>query len=103
MDLLGYGAIRATAHTKFANFASNLASLLTFAVSGHISVAARPLMGAGQFFGARLGTHAILRGGACLIRPLLNVIRCTLAIRVALTTGNPLAAVLLPIWLCIGR
>jgi len=102
VGLLGYGAVRATAHTKFANFASNLASLLTLAASGHIVWQLGLLMGAAQYCGARLGAHATLRAGARLIRPLLILICCALAVRIALTPGNPIADLLRDLWRAAG-
>jgi uncharacterized protein len=69
--LLGYGVLRATAHTKLLNFTCNFGALLVFAFGGHIHVWLGLVMGIGQFFGARLGAGLAIKSGVSLIRPLL--------------------------------
>jgi uncharacterized membrane protein YfcA len=81
--LLGYGVVKATAQTKVANFASNLAALATLSLTGHVVWPAGFAMGAAQFAGARLGAHAAIRNGARLIRPMLVTICLLLAARLA--------------------
>ena len=76
VTLAGYGVLKATAHTKLLNFASNAGSLAVFASSGAVWWAVGLAMGAAQVAGARLGAGVALRCGARLIRPLL-VISCT--------------------------
>ncbi|MDB6182826.1 TSUP family transporter [Paracoccus fistulariae] len=81
VTLAGYGVLKATAHTKLLNFASNLGGLLAF------SVVATPLwtvglaMGVAQIFGAMLGARLAARIGARLIKPLLVVTSTALALR----------------------
>ncbi len=81
--LLGYGAVKATAQTKAANFASNLAALATLSLTGHVVWLLGFAMGAAQFAGARLGAHAAIRNGARLIRPMLVTVCLLLAARLA--------------------
>jgi uncharacterized membrane protein YfcA len=81
--LLGFGIVKATAYTKVANFASNLAALATLSFTGHVYWILGFAMGAAQFFGARLGAHAAIRNGARLIRPMLVTICLLLAARLA--------------------
>lgn len=69
--LLGYNLRRATAHAKLLNFTSNLAALLCFLPGGHIVFAIAGAMAAGQFIGAWIGSHLVLRHGAVLVRPVL--------------------------------
>ena len=83
VELLGYGVVRATAHTKAANFASNIAALVAFSLSGHILWPVGLAMGVGQFVGARLGAHASMRNGARLVRPLLVCMCILMAARLA--------------------
>jgi len=63
ISLLGYDFLKASAHAKFVNLATNTGSILFFAKSGHILYGyAIPMAGfnfLGSFFGARL---AILKG-----------------------------------------
>jgi uncharacterized membrane protein YfcA len=82
--LLGFGVVRATAHTKAANFASNVAGLLTLAASGHILWPLGLAMGVAQFCGASLGARAAMRGGARLVRPLLVAVCLILSAKLAL-------------------
>jgi uncharacterized protein len=77
--LLGYGVLRATAHTKLLNFTSNIAALLVFLVGGHVNIPLGLAMGLGQFFGARLGARMAIRSGARLIRPLLVIVSLAMA------------------------
>jgi len=67
---LGFNLTRATAHTKVMNFTSNVASLAVFFAGGHCHLGAGLSMGLGQLLGARLGSKAVMRGGAKFIRPI---------------------------------
>lgn len=79
--LAGYGVLKATAHTKLLNFASNLGGLVAFAF------VAKPLwllglvMAAAQVAGAMLGSRLAMRVGARVIKPLLIVTSTALALR----------------------
>jgi hypothetical protein len=66
---LGFNLIKATAHTKVMNFASNIASLILFMSLGQVLFAAGLTMGVGQWLGARLGSRMVLARGAKFIRP----------------------------------
>lgn len=66
--LLGFNLYRATAATKLLNFTSNIASLLFFALGGHVLWAVGLSMGIGQMIGAWIGSHLVLRHGTLLIR-----------------------------------
>lgn len=77
----GHGVLKATAHTKFLNFASNLGSLAVFAFGGHILWAVGLGMAAAQVAGATLGAKLAMRIGVGLIRPLLVVVCLALAAR----------------------
>jgi len=73
-SLLGYSMTRATAHTKVLNCTSNMASLLFFAIAGHVVWEAGLVMLMGQIFGARLGAKLVLGKGKKYIRPMIIVI-----------------------------
>ena len=88
--LAGFGLTRAVAGARLANFASNLGALLVYAFSGQIVVAAGLAMGLGGFAGAQLGARTALRGGARLLRPLIVIASCLLALRLATLPGAPL-------------
>jgi uncharacterized protein len=90
VGLLGLGLIRATARTKIANFASNLAGLVTLAFSGHIVWTVGLAMGVGQFLGARLGAGLTMRHGARLVKPVVVTVCCVLAVKLALAPSHPI-------------
>ncbi|KQT83090.1 TSUP family transporter [Aurantimonas sp. Leaf443] len=79
VTLAGYGILRATAHTKILNFASNCGGFLVFAAFGSILWKVGLAMGLAQFLGARLGASLAMRLGAGLIRPLLVIVCLALA------------------------
>jgi uncharacterized membrane protein YfcA len=71
--LRGYGLTRATANTKLFNFTSNVASVLLFALGGHMLWLLGLCMAAGAVVGGWIGSHTAMRFGARLIRPLLVI------------------------------
>lgn len=79
--LAGYGVLKATAHTKFLNLASNLGSLLIFAAQGAPWWVIGLAMGAAQIAGARIGVSLAMRVGSRVIKPLLVVTSSALALR----------------------
>jgi uncharacterized protein len=81
VTLAGYGVLKATAHTKLLNFASNMGSLGAFALVGHPLWLLGITMGVAQIAGATLGARLASRIGARLIKPLLVVTSSVLALR----------------------
>lgn len=77
----GYGILKATAHTKLLNFASNLGGLAAFAVVGQPLWFIGLAMGVAQMAGAWLGSRLAVRIGARVIKPLLVVTSTALALR----------------------
>ena len=75
--LQGFGVVRATGCSKLANFASNLASLVTLMLVGHVHYGIGIIMGVAQLIGARFGAKAAIAKGAKLVRPLL-ILTCSL-------------------------
>ncbi|WP_269929651.1 TSUP family transporter [Aminobacter sp. HY435] len=92
VSLAGYGVLKATAHTKLLNFASNLGGFVAFALVGAIYWKIGLMMGICQFLGARLGAHMAMRKGAKLIKPLLVCTCVALAIKLLMDPTNPLRA-----------
>ena len=88
--LVGFGVTRAIANARLANFASNIGGLAVYAFGGHIVVAAGLAMGLGQFIGSRLGAKAVLGAGARLVRPLIVIVSCLLALRLLTSPAYPL-------------
>lgn len=87
--VLGFGVVRATAHTKLCNMASNLAGLATLALGGHVIWILGLAMGAASFLGAQIGARLAMRHGARLVKPLIVTISLVLAVKLALTPGHP--------------
>lgn len=81
VTLAGYGILRATAHTKFLNFASNIGGIAAFAVVAAPWWTVGLMMGAAQVAGAALGARLAVRIGARLIRPLLVTVATLMALR----------------------
>jgi uncharacterized membrane protein YfcA len=79
--LAGFGVLKATAHTKLLNFASNLGSLLVFIAAGAVWWKVGLVMAAAQTAGAALGARLAMRVGARLIRPLLVCTSGAMALR----------------------
>jgi len=88
--LLGFGVLKATAHTKLLNFGSNIGSFVIFVLAGAVVWKVGLLMGATQFLGARAGASVAMRVGAKLIKPLLVLTCVALAIRLLLDPANPI-------------
>jgi uncharacterized protein len=90
VGLLGYGVLRATAHTKLANAASGLGSLGVYTATAAVVWPVGLVMALGAVLGAQVGSHLAIRLGARLIRPLLVVVCSGLTIRLLLEPSNPL-------------
>lgn len=88
--LAGYGVLKATAHTKLLNFASNLGGFAAFAFAGVVFWQVGLMMGLMQFAGARVGAAMAMKNGARLIKPLLVVTCLLLAARLLWDADHPL-------------
>ena len=81
VGLRGYGLLKATAHVKLLNWASNVGALAVFALVAQPWWLTGLLMGAAQAGGALVGARLAVRVGAGLIRPLLVLVSVALALR----------------------
>lgn len=88
--LAGFGVLKATAHTKLLNFASNIGAFAAFSVLGVINWKVGLIMAVGQFFGARLGATFAMKRGAAIIKPLLVIVCAIMAIKLLTESGNPI-------------
>ncbi|MCF7698488.1 TSUP family transporter [Loktanella sp. M215] len=79
--LAGYGVLRATAHTKLLNLASNLGGITIYALVAHPWWSVGLAMGAAQMAGAWVGSRLAMRIGARLIKPVLVTAATALAVR----------------------
>ncbi|MFZ2102462.1 MAG: TSUP family transporter [Oricola sp.] len=88
--LAGFGVLKATAHTKLLNFASNVGGLALFALAGAVHWKTGLVMGVAQFAGAQLGSRLAMRGGARIIKPVLVVVCVALAVKLVSDPSHPL-------------
>lgn len=79
--LAGYGVLKATAHTKLLNFASNAGGLAAYAVVAEPWWIIGLCMGAAQIAGAAVGARLAMRVGAKLIKPVVVIAATALALR----------------------
>lgn len=70
VTVLGHNFVKAAAHTKVMNLASNAAALAFFASAGAVLLLPGLALGAGQLLGARLGAHLAMTRGARFVRPI---------------------------------
>jgi uncharacterized membrane protein YfcA len=87
--LLGYGVVRATAHTKLLNLASNLGSLMLYAATGAVVWPLGLVMAGASLIGAQIGSRIAMRLGVRIIRPLLVAVSSLMALRLLLDPANP--------------
>ena len=90
VSLLGFNLKKATAHTKALNFTSNVAALLMFLAGGQIVWTVGLAMGAGQYIGAQIGAHLVVRNGAKLVRPVLVAASLAITAKIVITDENNL-------------
>jgi uncharacterized membrane protein YfcA len=77
--ILGLDMTRAAGTTRIMNFTSNVVALGVFILSGQVLYTAGIAMGAGQVFGARIGSGMAIQKGAAFIRPVfLTVVFLTI-------------------------
>lgn len=84
--LLGYGVRKATAHTKLLNFVGNASSLLIYIINDQALIKLGLIMAIGQLCGATLGARMAIKHGARLIKPLLVVMCCAMALKLLMSS-----------------
>lgn len=90
VSLAGFGILKATAHTKFLNFGSNVGAFFVFLFAGAVLWKVGLVMGLGQWIGAQLGSRFAMRQGARVIKPLLVTVSLALAVRLLADPTHPL-------------
>jgi uncharacterized membrane protein YfcA len=88
--LFGLGLIRAVAHTKLLNFASNLAGLMVLIAGGYVWWILGCLMALTSIIGGQVGARVAMRFGAGIARPLLVLMSLALTAKLLAEPGNPL-------------
>lgn len=90
VTLAGFGILKATAHTKFLNFGSNVGAFAVFLFFGAVLWKIGLMMGVGQFLGAQVGSRYAMAKGAKIIKPLLVIVSIALALRLLADPTHPL-------------
>lgn len=90
--VFGMGLIRAVAHTKLLNFASNLAGLSVLIAGGHVLWLVGFMMALASITGAQVGAYAAMRFGAGVARVLLIIMSLGLTAKLLADPSNPLTA-----------
>lgn len=83
---LGYNLKKATAHTKWVNFTSNIVALTFFAIGGKVLLLPGLIMAGGQLSGAFLGSRLVLRSGAKFIRAFFLLVTAATILRLIYTS-----------------
>jgi len=72
--LLRFGFLRATAHAKLLNLASNYAAILAFVLAGEVYWSIALPMGLANIVGAWTGAGIAIRGGSRVIKPVFGLV-----------------------------
>jgi len=81
VTLLGYGIVKATAHTKLLNFSSNISALLFFQLAGLVVWQTGLIMGLGQIIGSYIGSHLTIKHGVQLVKPMLIAVSAIMSVK----------------------
>lgn len=98
MLLLGQGLLRAVGNSKLLNAACNLGALSVFAASGTIIWPLALAMALFAIIGAQLGARCAVYFGPRLIRPLVVIVCCVMALKLLLDASNPLVEWVVLTW-----
>lgn len=88
--LCGLSVMRAVSFTKLANASCNLGALIVFLATGSIFWPLALAMAVGSFTGAQLGARCAVRVGPRLVKPMIVIVCCALAIKLLSSPENPL-------------
>ncbi|KXF81408.1 TSUP family transporter [Enterovibrio coralii] len=83
MSLYKMNILLSSGLAKAMNFTSNITSLVTFIVLGHVNWAIGLTMGVCLMFGAYLGANSAIKFGAKFIRPVFVTVVVVLAVKLA--------------------
>ena len=90
LTLRGNGLLRATAHAKLMNFASNAGALALFIIAGKPVWLVGLPMAAASILGAQLGSRLAVANGARIIKPVLVLACVAMAVKLLLDPAQPL-------------
>lgn len=89
VGLFGYDFLSASASAKLVNVATNLASLLFFAYTGHILWTVALPMAVCNMLGSSLGARLALQRGVGFVRVLFLVVVCAIILKLGWETFKP--------------
>ncbi len=95
MFFCGLDMMRAMSFTKLANASCNIGALFIFITKGVIIWPLALAMAIASFVGAQLGARCAVKVGPRLIRPMLILVCCVLAIKLISAENNPLRVMIL--------
>jgi hypothetical protein len=90
--LVGLRLVRAMAHARLLNFATNIAALATMIIGGKVVWLAGLAMACGSIIGNQIGAHTAMRFHGRGVRPLLVVMSLALTVKLLSDPANPLRA-----------
>lgn len=79
-----YNLLKATALTKFTNFSSNIAALITFLIIGRVNIKIGLLMALISVAGNYTGAHMVIKKGEKIIKPLIITVANLILIKTLL-------------------
>jgi uncharacterized membrane protein YfcA len=88
--LAGLGLVRAIAHTKLLNFATNISALAAMIAGGHILWLVGSVMAMASVAGNHAGAHVAMRYSGRGVRPLLVIMSIALTVKLLSDPANPL-------------
>jgi hypothetical protein len=90
--LVGLRLVRAMAHARLLNFATNIAALATMIIGGKVVWLAGLAMACCSIIGNQIGAHTAMRFHGRGVRPLLVVMSLALTVKLLSDPANPLRA-----------
>ncbi|WP_454598153.1 TSUP family transporter [Qipengyuania sp. SM2507] len=93
--IFGFGLLRAVAHTKLLNFASNVGGTIVLILGGHVIWVLGCAMALASVAGGQAGAYVAMRFGAGAARPLLIIMSLALTAKLLADPTNPLTATVL--------
>ncbi len=95
MFFCGLDMMKAMSFTKLANASCNIGALFIFITKGVIIWPLALAMAIASFIGAQLGARCAVKVGPRLVRPMLILVCCVLAIKLINAEDNPLRVMIL--------
>jgi len=98
MMLLGQPLLRAVCNSKLLNASCNVGALVVFMLGGNLMWPLAMCMAVAAIIGAQLGARCALRFGTQLVKPLVIVVCCAMALKLLWADGSLLREWLLMLW-----